>query len=59
MQQMQPISPDELDDKVEINDPELQAFIIDSYKAYLRGDVTEAHVFLAKLRRELISFKKG
>jgi hypothetical protein len=59
MQDRRLIDPDDLDDELELNDEELQKQIAESYKAYLRGDVTEAREFVRELRKEIRAFKKG
>jgi len=52
------IDPDKLDDELELKDKELQEQIAESYKAYLRGDVTDAREFMRQLRKEIRAFKK-
>ena len=59
MQERRHIDPDKLDDDLEVNDKELQEQIAESYKAYLRGDVTDAREFVRQLRKEMRTFKKG
>ncbi|MEK6302075.1 MAG: hypothetical protein AABO41_15300 [Acidobacteriota bacterium] len=58
MQERRHIDPDKLDDELESKDTELQEQIAESYKAYLRGDVTDAREFMRQLRKEIRAFKK-
>jgi hypothetical protein len=53
------VDPDKLDDELELKDKELQEQIAESYKAYLRGDVTDAREFMRQLRKEMRAFKKS
>ena len=59
MQDKRHIDPDKLDDELELEDKELQDQIAESYKAYLRGDVTDASEFMRQLRKEVRTFKKA
>jgi hypothetical protein len=59
VQERRHIDPDKLDDDLELNDKELQEQIAESYKAYLRGDATDAREFVRQLRKEMRTFKKG
>lgn len=59
MQERRHIDPDKLDDELDLEDKELQEQIAESYKAYLRGDVTDAREFMRQLRKEVRAFKKG
>ena len=58
MERRRHIDPDKLDDELELKDKELQEQIAESYKAYLRGDVTDAREFMRQLRKEIRAFKK-
>jgi hypothetical protein len=59
VQERRHIDPDKLDDDLELNDKELQEQIAESYKAYLRGDVTDAREFVRQLRKEMRTLKKA
>jgi hypothetical protein len=59
VQERRHIDPDKLDDELELEDKELQEQIAESYRAYLRGDVTDAREFMRQLRKEVRAFKKG
>jgi len=58
LQERRDIDPDRLDDELELKDKELQEQIAESYKAYLRGDFTDARELLRQLRKEMRAFKK-
>jgi hypothetical protein len=45
-------NPDEIEDDIELADPEVQEQIAESYKAYLRGEGRSVDEFLKELRRE-------
>lgn len=47
------IGMDELDDLMEVNDPEIQKQIAKGYEEYLAGKTSDAREFMADLRRDL------
>lgn len=49
---------DDLEDWLELRDPEMQKQIEEGYREYRKGKTRPAREFLAKLRREVASQKK-
>lgn len=49
---------DELEDYLELQDPELKKKIAEGYAAYKRGDVRDARDFINELKREISQKKK-
>lgn len=45
-------NPDELEDQLELANPEVQQQITESYKAYLRGEGRDVDDFLKELQNE-------
>lgn len=52
------IGVDELEDWLEVNDPEIQRQIEEGYREYRAGKARPAREFLAELRREAVVPKK-